>query len=487
MVFSSPIFLFAYLPVVLSLYFLIPFRLRNGFLLLASLFFYAWGDAAFALCLVLSIVGNYAFGVLIERAALQGRPRASRRTVTAAIGFNLAMLIGFKYANFLVNNLSACLGAFGLPPLHLAPIHLPIGISFFAFQAMSYVIDVYRGDVHATRSLVDFGMYKSFFPQLIAGPIVRYRDVAAQIVERRTTSQDFIAGMRRFIIGLGKKVLIANSVAGVADHVFGLKAADLTAGLSWLGAGCYAIQIYFDFSGYSDMAIGMGRMFGFRFLENFNYPYGSRSIREFWRRWHISLSTWFRDYLYIPLGGNRGRPLRVYANLIVVFFLCGLWHGASWTFVVWGLWHGLFLVLERLGFGRQIERMPAPFQHAYALVAVLIGWVFFRAESLPYAVGFVKAMFGFGSGNPSVYYPALFVDRVAQLALLCGLLFSVPAGPALDRAITAWLCRRGARPRSAAWEVGRGMAQAAALALIFVASAMELAVGTYNPFIYFRF
>ena len=296
-------------------------------------------------------------------------------------------MIVFKYADFLVGNLNALLGPLRLAPLSLPGIALPIGISFFTFQALSYVIDVYRREVPVQRNPFDLGLYIALFPQLIAGPIVRYHDVARQLVERVVTRQGFAYGVERFVVGLGKKVLIANTLAVQADLIFAIPADQLTAPVAWFGLVCYTLQIYFDFSGYSDMAIGLGYMFGFRFLENFSHPYVAQSITEFWRRWHISLSTWFRDYLYVPLGGNRGSALRTYRNLVLVFFLCGLWHGASWSFVVWGLLHGFLLVIERMGLGRLMARWPRALRHAWTLFFVMIAWVFFRADSLPQARG----------------------------------------------------------------------------------------------------
>src|SRR6185436_9027443 len=316
---------------------------------------------------------------------------------------NLASLAFFKYAGFLAANLNALLGATGLGAVPVPAVVLPIGISFFTFHAISYVVDVYRRDAVAQKGPVEAALYLLLFPQLIAGPIIRYRDIAAQLTARVVDLDGFATGVRRFVVGLGKKMLIANIVAVPADRLFALPAGELTAAHAWLAASCYTLQIYFDFSGYSDMAIGLAQLFGFRFKENFNYPYVSQSIQEFWRRWHISLSAWFRDYLYVPLGGNRVAPGRVYLNLVTVFFLCGLWHGASWTFVVWGLYHGAFLVLERLGLAAWLGRMPRALRHVYALLVVMVGWVFFRAESLSAAAGLLQAMAGFSPADPTAY------------------------------------------------------------------------------------
>jgi len=476
MVFSSPIFLFLFLPIVLAVNFLLPIRLRNLWLLIMSLIFYGWGEPRFVLVMIASIVVNFALGLWVDR--VRGRP-AARRVMALGIALNIGLLAVYKYANFAVDNLNTVLAALGAAPIPLAPIALPIGISFFTFQAFSYVIDVERRDGPVQKNPLDVALFVSLFPQLIAGPIVRYRDVAAQIVERTITCEGFTRGVERFLIGLGKKMLIANTVAVPADAIFAIPADQLTAGVAWLGVVCYALQIYYDFSGYSDMAIGLGLMLGFHFLENFNYPYISRSMTEFWRRWHISLSTWFRDYLYIPLGGNQRAPARTYFNLVVTFFLCGLWHGAAWTFVIWGLYHGLFLVIERLGAGRWLERWPAPARHGYALAVVLVGWVFFRSATLADAMRFLAAMAGLGSGSGIEYHPALYLNAELILILAAGIVGSTPLLPAL------------ARLRERIQAAGLGLAVEAVrvlgLGAILWGSAMLMAAGTYNPFIYFRF
>jgi alginate O-acetyltransferase complex protein AlgI len=499
-VFSSSLFLFLFLPVVLAVYFAVHPRLRNMVLLVASLGFYAWGEKALVGVLLVSIVVNWALGLWVERARDGKR---GKLVVATAVAFNVGLLIAFKYADWLWSLLGDAAVALGvmhgrlpmlgsrLPPSSLwhaalvnpnGHIHLPIGVSFFTFQAASYVIDVYRRDVEAEKNLVNFGMYKAFFPQLIAGPIVRYRDVHDWIRDRITTREGFATGVRRFVLGLGKKVLIANTVARSGDAIFAIPRGELTTPVAWLGILCYSLQIYFDFSGYSDMAIGLGHMFGFRFLENFNYPYVSKSITDFWRRWHISLSTWFRDYLYIPLGGSRVSPPRTYLNLLIVFFLCGLWHGAAFNFLVWGLFHGVFLVIERTGLGRWIERRSVIVRHAYVLLVVMIGWVFFRAPDLSYALGYSSALFGLQSGAPLTWHFDLFLDPAVACALVAGILGSAP-----------WL------PRLVAWHSGLAkwenralglsleVAAVAGLAVVFFLSALELGAGSYNPFIYFRF
>jgi len=366
-----------------------------------------------------------------------------------------------------------------LRTLRLPDIALPIGISFFTFHALSYVIDVYRRVVPAQRSLFNIGLYISLFSQLIAGPIIRYHDVANQLEQRSVSRGDFAYGVERFVVGLGKKVLIANSLAGPGDLVFSIPGDQLTLPVAWLGLACYTLQIYFDFSGYSDMAIGLGRMFGFHFLENFNYPYISQSLTEFWHRWHISLSNWFRDYLYIPLGGNRISPRRTYLNLVIVFFLCGLWHGAAWNFVFWGLFHGAFLVAERMGLSRVLTGWRTPWRHVYLLLVVMVSWVFFRASTLSHAWSFLAAMVGLSPASGIEHPLGLYADPLTLLALTAGAIGSMPIVPALGR--------RLASLPGLSVEIGASAFKLAAMASILLTSVMLLAAGTYNPFIYFRF
>jgi alginate O-acetyltransferase complex protein AlgI len=475
LLFSEPIFLFFFLPAVLGLYFVLPARLHNAMLLLASLFFYGWGEPKLFLLLPVCIALNWWFGLWIGRT--RGTPRG-KRALFVAVAVNLGVLVVFKYADFVVDNVDALLQVVGVRALPRPHIALPLGVSFFTFQAMSYVIDVYRGESPPSKSWLALATWKSFFPQLIAGPIVRYRDLREQLVNHAVTRAGFALGVERFVVGLAKKMIVANTVAAPADRIFALPLAELSTATAWLGVVCYAVQIYFDFSGYSDMAIGLGHMFGFRLLENFAYPYASRSITEFWRRWHISLSSWFRDYLYIPLGGNRGKPWRTWFNLLTVFALCGFWHGASWVFVVWGLFHGAFLVLERLGLGRALERVGAPLCRVYTLVVVLAGWVFFRAETLPSAVGILRTMAGLGGARPLAQPVALFVDPRLVLALVAGAIGSAPFVP--------WLKVVAARGSAPVRHVA-ATAGAACVGLLLVVSAMLMAAGTYNPFIYFRF
>ncbi|MCK6490240.1 MAG: MBOAT family protein [Planctomycetes bacterium] len=472
MVFSSLIFLCLFLPVVLGAYFLLPRFARNWWLLIASLLFYAWGEGWYVLVMVWTFAFNWGMALAIER--FQAR---SRTILALAIAANLALLVFWKYTNFLVDGaLNPLLALVGAPALHIDHIHLPIGISFFVFQAISYVIDVHRKDVPASRSLVGFGMYKALFPQLIAGPIVRYKDVAHEIYERRETIEMFREGVRRFCAGLAKKVIIADVMAGFADRIFGLPASELSTGVAWIGVVCYALQIYFDFSGYSDMAIGIGRMFGFHFRENFNHPYVAQSVGDFWRRWHMSLSTWFRDYLYFPLGGSRCAPWKVARNLFVVFVLCGLWHGASWVFLAWGLWHGVFLALEHFGMHTLIDRLWRPLRHGYCLLAVLGGWVLFRVETLDQARTWFTAMAGFGARTPD--WDGLITRELLIIGAL-GLIFAFGWGRSLAGAARAAIDRR------AAW-LG-DVLEAAAIAACLVWCIAALTANAYTPFIYFRF
>ncbi len=413
MLFSSPVFLYVFLPVLLGLYALAPPKCRNLVLLSASLLFYVWGEGGYVLLMIAIIAVNYGLGRRVEM--LAGRNRA-KITVAVAVIVNLGLLIAFKYSNFLVDQLNILLAFRGLRQIKLEPVHLPLGISFFTFHAISYVVDIHRHKTRGAKPL-DFALYMTLFPHSIAGPIVRYGDIAGQIAKRVITTAGFAEGIRRFIIGLAKKMLVANTVAVAADAIFALPGGELNFSLAWLGVVCYTLQIYFDFSGYSDMAIGLAKLFGIDFLENFNYPYSAGSITDFWRRWHISLSSWFRDYLYIPLGGNRCGRARNYFNLVIVFFLCGLWHGASWTFAAWGLFHGAFLVLERMKPGRVIESLWSPVKHLYTLLIVSIGWVLFRADSVAQATAFVKAMAGLGTGPGLEYHVGLYIDTQLVLAL----------------------------------------------------------------------
>lgn len=476
MLFSSPLFVFLFLPIVLGCYFLLPAMLRNLLLVIASLLFYAWGEGVYVIVMIFSLSLNYGFGILIHEFH-----RQAKWTMAVAITVNLGMLAFFKYSVFLVQNIEMLLAPLDIKVGTINPVHLPLGISFFTFHSISYLIDIYRKDAPAQKKPIDLALYISFFPQLIAGPIIRYHDISDQLSKRIIGLDDFAVGIRRFIIGLGKKVIIANTLAVPADQIFSIPADQLTTSLAWLGIICYTLQIYFDFSGYSDMAIGLARLFGFHFLENFNYPYISKTIQEFWRRWHISLSNWFRDYLYIPLGGNRVKPWRVYFNLVAVFFLCGLWHGASWNFVIWGMLHGMFLVLERLGLAKFFDNNASWLGHAYALAVVTIGWVFFRSEDVFSALTYLKAMAGFGQGTGIEYHVSLYLTGELALVLVMAVLGAMPLKSSLSGLNLADL-----RPVAQFSHVLPAI-NIGCLALVFLVSMSYLAAGTYNPFIYFRF
>jgi alginate O-acetyltransferase complex protein AlgI len=483
LLFTEPTFLFLFLPVVLALYFAPLSRVHgawgNVLLLVASVVFYEKGGGAFTGLMLGSIAFNYLVAIAVDRARAT---RWGKPLLAFAIAANLLVIAVFKYADFLAANANAFLGALGAAPLALPHVLLPIGISFYTFHAISYVVDVWRKDAVAQKSPVHAALYLLLFPQLIAGPIIRYRDLAGQLARRVVTLDDFAEGVRRFVLGLAKKLLVANVVAVPADRIFAMPAGEWSAGHAWLGIACYTIQIYFDFSGYSDMAIGLGRMFGFRFPENFRHPYVSSSIQEFWRRWHISLSSWFRDYLYVPLGGSRVSSARTYANLVTVFFLCGLWHGASWSFVAWGLFHGLFLVLERAGLGAALGRAGAVVRHAYVLLVVVTAWVFFRADTLPQALAFLRAMAGLGAAQPTPFAVSWYLTPELSLALLAGAIGSMPVVPALR----AW--RAGLEGRAPRFLPGAlDLAATAALLLLLLVSVTQVAARTYNPFIYFRF
>lgn len=463
MVFSSILFLFFFLPALLLCYFLLPARFRRGrnlVLLAFSLGFYACAGLRAVPLILASILGDYLVGRALD---CSKRPKV---WLAAGIALHLGLLFWFKYAVFTITNLNRL--GFDIP---VPEIVLPIGISFFTFQGMSYLVDVYRRDVPAERSLVGLALYIALFPQLIAGPIVRYVDVAAEISQRHETADEAAQGFSRFLAGLGKKVLLSNAMAQIADAAFNTAPGQLSAALAWLGAAAYAFHIYFDFSGYSDMAIGLGRVFGFHFLENFDYPYLAQSITQFWRRWHMSLSSWFRDYLYIPLGGSRHGTARTILSLFVVWTATGLWHGANWTFLVWGLYFLALLLGEKYLWHGALERMPRPGRHLYALVLILLSWVWFRAESLGAAIAYFQAMFGLGNGwmEPQVIY----LLRQFWPELLLAPIACVPLLPA----------------------VKKRMGDGTAATLVYRLSALtvgglsvcRLLSSGFNPFIYFRF
>src|SRR5690554_4556880 len=473
MLFNSFVFLFAFLPLLLVLYYVTPKKYRNYTLLLFSLIFYAWGGVSYSLILISSILINYLFVKQIEKNIAH-----KKRWLIVGLILNILIIVLFKYLDFILYNINVLGYAFDtdFPSIPYQNIVLPLGISFFTFQQMSLLWDVYRNENTQKTSLANIALYISLFPQLIAGPIVRYNDIVDQIKSRVSTIQLFRSGVQRFILGLFKKVIIANTCGELADMIFMSPIDSLGTSTAWLGIIAYTFQIYFDFSGYSDMAIGLGRMFGFRILENFNFPYISKSIQEFWRRWHISLSTWFRDYVYIPLGGNRKGPYKTYSNLITVFFLTGIWHGATWSFVVWGLFHGLFLIIERLGFKSILNRLPNALQWFYTILVVMVGWVLFRVEALPDAIAYIVKLLSFEqmNNNSFLYYLNNEKIIVLLLAVVSSSLFFVKIKAYLDK-------RNYFQTIAVQTALDIGFVILLLICIVYINS------GSYSPFIYFRF
>ena len=460
MLFSSNVFLYFYIPIVLGLYFVTPRKWRNLVLFLVSLFFYGWGEPVYVLLMVATIALNYVSGAVIHRRKTQGR--SAKVALAVGVVLNIAILGYFKYATFLMESLQSLLPGVALP---IPQVSLPIGISFYVFQSMSYIIDVYRDDAPVQKDPIAFGTYVTLFPQLIAGPIVRYADVARQLQARQEKLSMFASGVRLFVVGLAKKVLLANQMGALWEYLQ-LQTGALAA---WVGIAAYALQLYFDFSGYSDMAIGLGRMFGFEFLMNFNYPYISASVTEFWRRWHISLSTWFKEYVYIPLGGNRKGLPRQIVNLLIVWGLTGLWHGASWNFLLWGLYYGILLILEKSFLLKLLQKLPAALRHVYSLFAVLLGWALFFFEDMETLTAFFGKLFGFApTGEATLLYMACYVPLFAVAAIA-----ATPLGKNLW---TKW--------EKKPWLSWVKLAGTAVLLLLCVA---VLVSQSYNPFIYFRF
>lgn len=468
MLFSSIVFLFTFLPAVMILYYLLPVRFRNVILLLASLVFYAWGEPVYLFLMLLSILFNYFSGLDIAR-NLQDK-RAAKRSLVFNLIINLAVLGFFKYEGFVLDTLN------GILPVHISyhALPLPIGISFYTFQILSYIIDVYRGNVKVQTNLPNFALYVTMFPQLIAGPIVQYADVDEQLASREVSRTKFGEGSMYFIRGLAKKVLLANTSGMIFTEVSGLAKGNIAVMTAWLGAFAYMFQIYFDFSGYSDMAIGLGKMFGFEFNMNFNYPYVSKSITEFWRRWHISLSSWFRDYVYIPLGGNRVSKIKHIRNLLIVWFLTGLWHGAAWNFVAWGLYYGVILIIEKYLLSPVLDRLPDIVRHIYSIVLVVIGWVLFFSSSFGQAADYIRVMFGAGAHG--------FADRESMYLLTSNLIL--------------WLILIfGSTPlvhfryehmlRTKKWNTT--IINSVVYAALFIVCIAYLVTEIYNPFLYFRF
>lgn len=468
MVFSSIVFLFTFLPITLLLYYLVPRKGKNPVLLLCSLVFYAWGEPVYIFLMIISILFNYFSGLDIARK--RGKRRAMLQSLAGAVAVNLLILGFFKYYGFVVENLNAVL-PFHIPYRSLA---LPVGISFYTFQTISYLVDVYRGKVQLQTNLVDFGTYVTMFPKLIAGPVVRYSDIMVQLRERQETASKLGEGAIIFLTGLAKKVLIANSIGMLYAKVLALPDAGISVMTAWIGTIAFTFQIYFDFSGYSDMAIGLGKMFGFEFLKNFDYPYMAKSITEFWRRWHISLGTWFREYVYIPLGGNKVSMPRHMFNLLVVWFLTGLWHGVEWNFIIWGLYYGIILILEKYVLGKLLQKLPETVQMLYSIVLVMIGWVFFFSPNLSSAVSYLGKMFGVGAAGFGDRQ-ALYLLKSNWMLILAAVVGSTPIIHRLGRV----LLYDEERPRPGICALIYGG--------MFLLSIAYLVTESYNSFLYFRF
>lgn len=467
MVFSSVFFMFLYLPVVLVVHYISPPRWRNAVLLVFNLIFYGWGEPVYILLMLLTITVDYVDGLLVARFKDQGRDRAARIAVGAAVVLNLALLFFFKYWDFIAKSLAA-VGLGFMPVLNL---RLPIGISFYTFQTMTYPVDIYRGDAKAQRNIINFGTFVTLFPQLIAGPILKYKELADQVDHRTWRIEQFASGVEVFVVGLAKKVLLANNIGMLWDAYKAMDPAQLTVAGAWLGVLAFSFQIYFDFSGYSDMAVGMGRMLGFEFLRNFNYPYISKSITEFWRRWHISLGSWFREYVYIPMGGNRVGKNRLCFNLMVVWGLTGIWHGASWNFLLWGLYFGVFIIAEKLFLLKWLERRSAPVQHIYTLFLVVISWAVFGLEDFGHMGRYLAAMFGFAGGGLADPAFGYYLRSFLPMLLAAGVA-STPLS------VRLWN-RMGERSKKIVLPI-------LLLAGLVICTAY-LVDSTYNPFLYFQF
>ena len=466
MVFSSLYFLFLYLPIVLLIYYITPLKWRNLFLLVVNLVFYGWGEPVYILLMLFTIVVDYFSGLAVARCKGQGNDRGAKIAVAAALVLNLAILFFFKYWDLVATTLQHV--GLNMPVLELA---LPIGISFYTFQTMTYPVDVYRGDAEAQRSLINFGTFVTLFPQLIAGPIIKYKELADQMNYRTHSPEQFASGVQVFTVGLAKKVLLANNIGKLWDSILALPADQLTTAGAWLGVVAFSLQLYFDFSGYSDMAVGLGRMLGFEFPRNFNYPYISKSVTEFWRRWHISLGSWFREYLYIPMGGNRVKKPRLFFNLFVVWAATGIWHGASWNFLIWGLYFAVLIIVEKAFLGKVLEKLPAAVQHIYTLFLVLVSWAIFAVEDFAHMGSYLRAMFGMAPGgltNDNVWYyftsflPMLIIAVAASTPLAAKLWKRLPV-----RAVKIVL--------------------PVLLLAGLVLSTAYLVDGTYNPFLYWNF
>ncbi len=470
MVFSSLVFLFVFLPLTLLLYFSVPRRLRNTILLIVSLIFYAWGEPIYIILMLFSTVTDFVHGLLVER--YRNQPKKAKLVVLSSITINLGLLVFFKYSTFLLTNINLLFHT----NFYIPQMSLPIGISFYTFQTMSYTIDVFRQEAKAKKNMIDLGAYVTMFPQLIAGPIVRYQTIANQLDHRLESEDLFAKGIWRFTIGLGKKVLLANNIGLLWNQIQLTEMSDLSIVMAWLGLVAFGFQIYFDFSGYSDMAIGLGYLFGFELLENFNYPYISQSITEFWRRWHISLGSWFRDYVYIPLGGNRKGKKRMYLNLFIVWMLTGLWHGASWNFVLWGLYFGILIIIEKAFLLFWLSRAPRWMRHVYTIILLLIGWGLFAFEDFHQLINYFTVLFGLRNATwvnqETLYYLSqniilfvlLTIASTPMIRLIGQKLFNSPYGSVIKAFIVPMICL-----------------------LILIASTAYLVDSSYNPFLYFRF
>lgn len=467
MLFSSVTFLFYFLPIVFISYYIVPNKLKNYILLLASIIFYSWGGLLYLPILIVSVFLNYLFGLKIDK--YKDYKEKSKKILIISIIFNILFLGVFKYSNFIVDNINTMLNT----SINILTIPLPIGISFYTFQAMSYVIDVYRKDGRVQKNIFNLLLYISMFPQLVAGPIVRYETVDSQIENREHSFAKFNLGLERLVKGLFKKVIISNSVGELATIIYGLSSIEMSILTAWIGAIAYTLQIYFDFSGYSDMAIGLGKMLGFDFLENFNYPYISKSVSEFWRRWHISLGSWFRDYIYIPLGGNRCNTFKVYRNLVIVWLVTGIWHGASWNFVVWGCYFCLFIILERLFLNKLLYKLPKIIQHMYLMIIIIIGWVIFSKENLKSSIEYIKIMFGVGNYPIANGYAKFYISQYS-IILIIAIIASIP----ILKYIRAKIIKidniiKALKP--------------IIIVFSFILITIYLVNSTFNPFIYFNF
>ena len=487
MLFSSLTFVFIFLPILCAIYLLSKKEYHNSILLVASIIFYAWGEPRYLAIMLLSIIINWLGAILIyktknghynvsnnlDNVATQSMKQTILPKVILIITIilNLSNLIYFKYFNFLIENFNTLFHGH----INLLEVVMPLGISFYTFQALSYVIDVYRGDCKVQNNIYKLALYICLFPQLIAGPIVKYHDIEEQIDSREVCFEKVDEGVKRFIIGLSKKMLIANTMGAIADKIFAQDPHTFSHCIAWLGSIAYSLQLFFDFSGYSDMAIGLGLIFGFRFMENFNYPYISKSITEFWRRWHISLSTWFKEYVYIPLGGNRNGKIKQLRNLGIVFLLTGVWHGANWTFIIWGIWHGFFIIIEKItGLNKETEnRIANFFKHIYCILAFVIGWVIFRADNMKYAWDYLMNMFGLLHLRPDEFSYSIqyYVDRFEIIIFIAAILCCIPIFRNMIK-----IQNKLARAAINIW-----------LLILFILSSATIAANTYNPFIYFRF